>query len=70
MSESSFTVPSILSCVVATSAILTIARTSYLMGSSSEARGSDAYQSAFWGGSLGLCSLSMAFAIVKLLDEK
>ena len=63
-------VPSIMSCVVATSAILIIARTSYVMGSSYEERGSTSYQSAFWGGSLGLASLSLAFGIVKMLDEK
>jgi hypothetical protein len=69
MSES-FTVPSILSCIVATSALLIVSRTSYVMGSSYDARGSQSYQSAFWGASLGLASMSLAFGIVKLLDEK
>ena len=63
------TVPCVLSCVVATSAIFIVSRASYVMGSSYEARGSPSYQSAFWGGSLGLASLSLAFGIVKMLDE-
>ena len=68
--DSSLTVPCIMSCVVATSAILIIARTSFVMGSAADARGTETYQSAFWGASMGLSSLSLAFGIVKLLDEK
>jgi hypothetical protein len=66
----SITVPCVMSCVIATSALFVIARSSYVMGSNSDARGGQSYQTAFWGGSVGLMSLSLAFGIVKMLDEQ
>lgn len=63
----SITVPCALSSAVATSAVFIVARSSYVMGSTE--RGGTSYQTAFWGGAMGLLSISLAFGIVKLLDE-
>jgi len=62
------TIPCLLSCCLALSAVVLVSRTSYDLGANSKDRGNRPYQVAFWTLCLALLSVSSAFAVVKVLE--
>lgn len=62
------TLPSIASCAIATSAMVLVLRTSYIMGTNSAARGTTNYTNAYWTLCSALLFISSAFAIVKVFE--
>lgn len=63
-----FTLPCMMSCCLAISAVVLVTRTSYIMGANAKDRGNQSYQTAFWTLCCALLSISMAYAIVKILE--
>lgn len=63
-----FTLPSMMSCALATAAIYMITRMSYTMGKNYQDRGSKTYTGAYWTLCIALLLVSCAFAVVKMLE--
>ena len=63
-----FTLPSMVSCALATAAIIMITRMSYVMGTNYKDRGSKNYTSAYWTMCLAMILVSCAYSVVKVLE--
>ncbi len=60
--------PFIACCAMATSALALVLRTTYTMGTNSEAKGSQNYQQAFWMLVSALVLVSATLAVIKFVE--
>lgn len=63
-----FTLPCVLSSVMATLAVVVAARTSYKMGVTATDRGGTEYRRAYWALCCALLMASCAFLTIKMLE--